>query len=313
MNKASTVRAARPPLAATRFPGTLSAALSAAVQAPRFTGGVALFWLGQAGFVLAAAGKVVLIDPYLSDSLAEKYQGTTYPHERMMPIPVMPPELPQLDFVLLTHRHSDHMDPGTLPVLAQAFPGARFLFPEAERAEAARRSGLPLDDHRLVGVDAGARMELAQGLSLRVFPAAHEELETDEAGRHRFLGYGIETPGLNLWHSGDCVPFSGLADLIRAFRPDVALLPVNGRDPVLRAAGVPGNFTLDEAIAITRETGARQLLAHHYGMFAFNTCPEDLIDEAGRRERDVFVSRALTGVVYDAGTRPEHASGAHHG
>ncbi|MBP7002750.1 MBL fold metallo-hydrolase [Amaricoccus sp.] len=261
-------------------------------------GGTALFWLGQAGFAVLAGGRVILIDPYLSDSLAEKYRGATYPHERMMPAPIQAGDLPRLDHVLLTHRHSDHMDPGTLPDLARRFPEARFIFPEAERAEAARRSGLPADDPRLAGVDAGARIDLAPELALTVFAAAHEEPETDEAGRHRFLGYGLAAPDLRLWHSGDCVPFPGLAAPVGRFAPDVALLPVNGRDPVLRAAGVPGNFTLDEAIAVAREVGARQLVAHHYGMFAFNTCAPEEIDAASAREAGIVVSRAMTGVVY---------------
>jgi hypothetical protein len=31
----------------------------------------ALYWLGQGGFVIDAGGKRLVIDPYLSDSLAE--------------------------------------------------------------------------------------------------------------------------------------------------------------------------------------------------------------------------------------------------
>ncbi len=50
--------------------------------------GIRLFWLGQAGFVLEAHEKRIVIDPYLSDSLAEKYKGTPRPHIRMMPPPV---------------------------------------------------------------------------------------------------------------------------------------------------------------------------------------------------------------------------------
>ncbi|KAB2702874.1 MULTISPECIES: MBL fold metallo-hydrolase [Brucella] len=276
--------------------GNLAGALSQSLQRGD---DLALFWLGQAGFALVAAGRLLVIDPYLSDSLAEKYRGTTYPHERMMPAPIQPEELPRLDAVLVTHRHTDHMDPGTLPALARTFAQARFIVPEAELTEASLRTGLAIDTPRLVGVNAGEVMELGAGLSLTVFPAAHETPETDAAGRHRFLGYGIEIPGLRLWHSGDCVPFSSLVPLVKAFRPDVALLPVNGRDRVLRAAGVPGNFTLDEAIATARDVGASQLIAHHYGMFDFNSCAPEAIDEAARWERSIFVSRALADVVYD--------------
>lgn len=298
------------PLTPRPLHGNLASALSQSLQC---ADNVALFWLGQAGFALVAAGRLLVIDPYLSDSLAEKYRGTNYPHKRMMPPPIQPEELPRLDAVLVTHRHTDHMDPGTLPVLACIFARAHFIVPEAERNEASLRTGLAAGDYRLVGVDAGDVVELGAGLRLTVFPAAHETPETDAAGRHRFLGYGIEMPGLRLWHSGDCVPFSGLVPLVRAFRPDVALLPVNGRNPVLRAASVPGNFTLDEAIATARDVGAAQLIAHHYGMFDFNSCAPEFIDEAACRERAIFVSRAIADVVYDGRADSGRSMGKNNG
>jgi L-ascorbate metabolism protein UlaG (beta-lactamase superfamily) len=37
-----------------------------------------------------------LIDPYLSDSLAKKYRGKTFAHERMMPVPVAPEALKEI-------------------------------------------------------------------------------------------------------------------------------------------------------------------------------------------------------------------------
>ena len=282
------------PLRAVPFAGALSSALPDAIRG----GGTSLFWLGQAGFVIVTGGHLLLIDPYLSDSLAEKYRGATYPHERMMPAPLLPAELPRLDAVLLTHRHGDHMDPGTLPALARHFPQALFVFPEAERAEAAKRSGLALDDPRLTGTDAGARLTLAPGVHVTVFAAAHEAPETDDQGRHRFLGYGLALGGLRLWHSGDCVPFAGLAEAVGAFAPKVALLPVNGRDPVLRRAGVPGNFTLNEAEDIARQVGARQMLAHHYGMFAFNTCDPAAIDAFAKTRTGLIIERARPNFVY---------------
>ena len=55
------------------------------------------------------------------------------------------------------------------------------------------------------------------------------------------------------------------------------LLPVNGRSAILTARGVPGNMTLDEAVEVGRAVGTGSIVAHHHGMFAFNTCaPEAL-------------------------------------
>ena len=51
--------------------------------------GVSLYWLGQAGFVIDAHGERIVIDPYLSDSLAVKYRNAAFSHERMAPAPLL--------------------------------------------------------------------------------------------------------------------------------------------------------------------------------------------------------------------------------
>ena len=244
--------------------------------------GVGLAWLGQAGFVLRIGEAVVLIDPYLSDQLAAKYRGTRFPHVRMMAAPIEPETFPRIDLVVCTHRHSDHMDRGTLPVVAARHPSCRFVVPAAEQAHA---EAIGLDPARLIPVDAGQTLQPLAGLDLVLRPvaAAHERLEQDERGRQRFLGYGIEAAGMRLYHSGDCVPYPGLVDTVRGLAPDIALLPVNGRDAVRAGAGVPGNFTLYEAIALCEAAGIALLLPHHWGLFAFNTIDPEEIDAAARR------------------------------
>jgi hypothetical protein len=39
------------------------------------------------------------------------------------------------------------------------------------------------------------------------------------------------------------------------------------------ARGIAGNLTLDEAAALTVESEAPAMIAHHHGLFAFNTLP----------------------------------------
>lgn len=236
--------------------------------------GARLAWLGQAGFLIRQAGLTIVIDPYLSDSLAEKYRGKAFPHVRMMPAPMAPGELTGIDWVLCTHGHTDHMDPGTLPVLLAANPGARVVVPRAEVERAVER-GVPVT--RLVPVDIGETVDLG-GVSLTATPAAHEELSRTDAG-YLFLGYVLSGGGVTLWHSGDTIPFPGLVEWLVPFQVDVALLPVNGRDAIRASNGVPGNLTLEEAVELTDAIGARAMIGHHFGLFDFNTL--DLED--GRR------------------------------
>jgi L-ascorbate metabolism protein UlaG (beta-lactamase superfamily) len=260
------------------------------------TAQVEAYWLGQAGFVMDIAGMRLVIDPYLSDSLAAKYQNTARPHVRMMPPPVLPDEILHVDLVLCTHAHTDHMDPGTLPLLLETNPRARLIAPRAVAAQAMGRSGAQGD--RIILARAGEPVSPSMGIAVMPTRAAHEMLETDSDGNHRFLGYAIRASGICIWHSGDCIPFDGLEDEVRRLRPDVALLPVNGRHPELSQNGVPGNFSLHEAITVARHVGAVDLIAHHYGLFDFNTEEPEIIDAEIATTIGLGLHRARTDILY---------------
>lgn len=279
-------------LVETIFDGPLAERLSRPA-----TEGVRFYWLGQAGFVLEMGGRRLVIDPYLSDSLAEKYRGTARPHIRMMPPPILPQSLGGVDLVLSTHAHTDHMDPGTLPPLLKANPQTKLVAPRAALAQALARSGVT--EERLVLIDAGQTIEPFPGLAVTATRAAHETLETDGEGHHRFLGYVFEAAGIRIWHSGDCIPFDGLVEEVRPHTPDIALLPVNGRRPELSENGVPGNFTVSEAISTAGAIGVRHLVAHHYGLFDFNTESPANIDAAAASSRATDVFRAKVGICYE--------------
>lgn len=241
---------------------------------------VGLAWLGQAGFALCHAGCRVLIDPYLSDHLARKYAGTEFPHERLMPPPVSAEELRELDWVLCSHRHGDHMDPGTLPVLARNNPRCRFVVP---RAEVDTALALGLDAARLMPIDAGEVLCLGPAIKLYAVPAAHETLKVNAAGAHHFLGFILRLGAIALYHSGDSVVYPGLAEQLCPQRLDLALLPVNGRREHLTARGIAGNMTFAEACDLCRAAGIGTLIPHHFGLFAFNTAdPAELRRAAGR-------------------------------
>jgi L-ascorbate metabolism protein UlaG (beta-lactamase superfamily) len=241
---------------------------------------VALAWLGQAGFALAHTGRRLLIDPYLSDRLAEKYRGTRFPHVRMMPPPIEPEELHDVDLVLCTHRHGDHADPGTFPAIVRHCPQCRFVLPAAERQSAA---DLGLPGERVLGINAGEVISPLTGIKIAAIPSAHEVLTTNTNGEHRFLGYVIRMGGVCIYHSGDCAPYIGQVAWLRPERVDVALLPVNGRDVYRLSHGILGNMTFDEAAALCREAGIGVFIPHHFGMFDFNTVdPDELRAKAER-------------------------------
>ncbi|MCA9202273.1 MAG: MBL fold metallo-hydrolase, partial [Planctomycetales bacterium] len=81
-----------------------------------------LWWLGQSGFLAQWQGRHLLFDPYLSDSLTNKYAATDKPHVRMSERVVEPARLDFVDVVTSSHNHTDHLDAETLGPILQANP-----------------------------------------------------------------------------------------------------------------------------------------------------------------------------------------------
>jgi L-ascorbate metabolism protein UlaG (beta-lactamase superfamily) len=63
-----------------------------------------------------------------------------------------------------------------------------------------------------------------------------------------------------------------MAEKLRPFKIDVALLPINGRAPERR---VPGNLFGGEAAQLARDIGAKLVIPCHFEMFEFNTASPD--------------------------------------
>jgi L-ascorbate 6-phosphate lactonase len=249
-------------------------------------GSLSVWWLGQSGFLIKSRAGLLAIDLYLSEHLTRKYEATGRPHIRMTRAPIRGGDLRCVDLVLASHKHSDHLDPGTLPDLMSASPRAIVALPGAIR-DHALALGLPAG--RLFGLDAGGVLERA-GFRVRAVPSAHEGLDTDDGGRHLFLGYVIESDGLRLYHSGDSLAYDGLPGQLGADRFDVLFLPINGRDP---ARGVPGNMSAAEAVDLAARIKPRFVVPHHYDMFTFNTVPVAEFASEARRLPEGVAARIL--------------------
>lgn len=241
--------------------------------------GFQLWWLGQSGFLVQWQGKHLLVDPYLSDSLTRKYAATDKPHIRMTARVVDPSRLDFIDVVTSSHNHTDHLDGESLGPIIKANAGLQMIIPEANRAFVADRLGT--DPTWPLGVDDGTTVT-ASGFSFTGVASAHEELETDERGHHKCLGYIIRFGPWTIYHSGDAAPYDGMVErLVELAQPggiDLALLPINGRRAKRR---VPGNFWGHEAAQLAKQIGARLAIPMHYQMFTFNTeSPEEFVATA---------------------------------
>jgi L-ascorbate metabolism protein UlaG (beta-lactamase superfamily) len=235
-----------------------------------------LWWLGQSGYLVQWQEHHLLLDPYLSDSLTRKYVNTDKPHVRMTERVVAPETLDFIEVVTSSHNHTDHLDGETLLPLLQANPALKVIVPAANVGFAADR--LQVKAERLTPIHADGTPVTVDPFTFHAIPSAHESLETDENGDHKFVGYIIEAGGKTIYHSGDTCLYAGLEERLKQWKIDLAILPINGRDP---ARGVAGNFTAQEAARLGKETGAGLVIPCHYEMFEFNTVsPQGFVDAA---------------------------------
>jgi L-ascorbate metabolism protein UlaG (beta-lactamase superfamily) len=236
-----------------------------------------LWWLGQSGFLVQWQGCHLLLDPYLSDSLTQKYATTDKPHIRMTEIVVNPEQLNFIDVVTSSHNHTDHLDKDTLVPLFRANPKLEIICPEANRETVIDRLGLMSEAPR--AMKAGDSIT-AKGFRFHAVPAAHNDLEMDAWGRHKFLGYVIEAGPWRMYHSGDTKWYADLVPTIQRWQVHIALLPINGDLPTRRVAG---NLSGKEAASLAKELGAEIVIPCHYDMFEFNTVmPDEFIAECKR-------------------------------
>jgi L-ascorbate metabolism protein UlaG (beta-lactamase superfamily) len=232
---------------------------------------VVVTWLGQAGFRLRGGGATVLVDAFLSDV-----------GDRLIPPPLAPADLSDVDIVLCTHEHWDHFDAPTVAAVARASPAARVVVP-APITDQVVAAGVPAD--RVVGALAH---ELVPDLEIRVtpVPACHGVDVADaynfgqdlSGGQVRYLGYVMEFPGARVYHAGDTLWWPGQERVLRDLGVNVALLPINGRDPVREAENIVGNLDHREAALLAAAAGVDLLVPMHWDMFAGNLgFPDQLV------------------------------------
>ncbi|HRQ50833.1 MAG TPA: MBL fold metallo-hydrolase [Agriterribacter sp.] len=234
-----------------------------------------LWWLGQSGYLLLWQGKRILIDPYLSDSLTQKYAGTARPHTRMSERVVNPGLLKDISIVSSSHNHTDHLDGETLIPVIKNNPGITFIIPEANRRFVAGR--VPIPETFPAGLTEGMHVTV-DDFTFHGIAAAHNTVDRNEKGQCLYMGYIIQFGNYTIYHSGDTLWYAGLEEMLRPFRINLALLPINGNDP---ARGVAGNLNVQEAAGLARAAGIQHVIPCHYDMFTFNTAnPADFANSA---------------------------------
>ena len=242
-------------------------------------GQLALWSLGQSGFVIKGGSTIAYIDPYLSDS------GAAIGAPRRFPIQIDPAKVQHANMVFATHEHFGHADGPTLGPLMAASPQARLITSPQGREIALQAEVLA---ERVIVPRVGERVELT-GLAYTAIPAAHGAsaltgpryvYEEDDEGHARWMGFLISCNGVTLYHAGDTVLIPEILTALIGQKIDIAILPINGRDFFREQKEIVGNLWPGETIELAVAIKARVLIGCHNDLFDGNRVnPGMLFDE----------------------------------
>ncbi len=206
----------------------------------------ALWFLGQAGYLIRSSGVTVAIDPYLSDAAA----ASAPEFSRLVPPPFPPADL-KVDLYLVTHDHLDHLDPELIG--AYRHPNdTQFIAP---RLAARKLLELGLPPSQVTRLDSGEQGSWSNVSIRGVFalPTSADVVDT--------TGYLLSFPnGRTVYHVADTA-FTPLLLQAAPKGVEVMLVPINGKW---------GNLNVEQATELAAAVEPRYVLPNHYDLLALN-------------------------------------------
>ena len=219
--------------------------------------GITAAWLGHSTVLLNFYGLTILTDPVLFRRVGADTCVGTVGAKRLIAPALNPAQLPDIDLVLLSHAHMDHLDCATL----RALPGR----PQAVVAHATEdllrrtpiRSSTPLTwgGKTTISTQHG-RVEV------RAFEVKHWGARWRYDKYRGYNGYVIARQGKKIIFGGDtawCDSFRGL----RTQGPfEAAIMPIGAYRP-----WVCSHCTPEQAVRMANQAGARSFLPIHFKTF----------------------------------------------
>ena len=220
-------------------------------------------WIGHATLLVQMEHVTFLTDPIWSDHPS--------------PVPFLGPrryvepgleidDLPNIDFVIISHNHYDHLDLPTLRSLAARNTATAFYVPLGN-GELLRQQGID----SVQELDWG-QTAVQQGATIHCLPSQHwsKRSLTDD---HRALwsSWAVTGTQRRFYFAGDTGYFSGFETIGRKLGPfDLVALPIGAYAP--RAMMRESHMNPEEALRAAVDLRASRAVAVHFGTF-------DLSDE----------------------------------
>jgi L-ascorbate metabolism protein UlaG (beta-lactamase superfamily) len=241
-------------------------------------GQIGLTWIGHASFLIQTPRHNILVDPNWANWLIVI--------RRLKRAGIAIHDLPNIDLVLITHAHFDHLNRRTLALVAAKQP---IVVP----------SGVSNLVHDL-GFQHVHEMNWwdeweHEGIKITFTPAKHWGARVLHDSHRGYGGYVIEYEGRQVYHCGDSAYFSGFREIGRRLAPEIALLPIGAYDP---PSGRDVHMGPEQAVQAFQELQSKMLIPMHFGTYRMSYEPmhepEERLKLAGEHHNCLDRIRLLT-------------------
>ncbi len=223
-----------------------------------------LIWFGHSSYYLQAPGLKMLVDPVFSGraspvpGMVKAFEGTDI---------ISAAALPQLDYVLITHDHYDHLDYQTV---LQLKPKTRQWLTSLGTGAHLEAWGIPAD--RITELDWWETASLENGYALTATPARHFSGRGLKRAQSMWASFVLKSPKLSLYLGGDSGWDTHFTEIGERYGPfDLAILECGQYHPYWKHIHMMPEEVADAATQL----GARRLLPVHWGKFNLALHPWD--------------------------------------
>ncbi|WP_223649108.1 MBL fold metallo-hydrolase [Hymenobacter psoromatis] len=220
-----------------------------------------LVWLGHAGFLLRVAGVSLIFDPVLFSSVGLRHRHA---------LPCRPEDVRNVDYLLLSHAHRDHLDEQTIKVLAQHNPQLKVL---SALGTAGLLGGIA---PTLPVQEAGWWQQFDLGptapFELYYLPASHwSRRGLFDLNKILWGSFLLKTADRLIYFAGDTSYAEHFEQIEQTFGPvDILLMPIGAYKPPFMMS--QSHVNPHEAAKAANVLRAGHVVPMHYGTF-------DLSDE----------------------------------
>ncbi len=218
--------------------------------------GLAVTWLGHSTLLIEIDGQRVLIDPVWGERTSPfSFLG---PQRWFLP-PLPLSELPEVDAVLISHDHYDHLDLPTVHALRERH--VRWFVPLGIGAHL-EKWGVPASE--IVELDWWEEAP-AGGLTLTSVPARHfSGRSIDDQGATLWTGWVVRGPRHRVYYSGDTAMLPAFREIGERLGPfDLTMIEAGAYN----ALWADVHLGPEQAVMAHRMARGRVLLPVHWGLF----------------------------------------------